>query len=89
MPLHPNYRDDSIVAAQTAALIARGERIFQVFRFSDDDLAHCRALLHLADLPHRARVLDIGCGIGEFALHAQRADLFWTLLNSTEFSWNH
>ena len=84
MPLHPNYRDDSLVAAQTASLIARGERIFQVFRFSDDDGEHCRQLLELFDPPRGAHVLDIGCGIGEFALHMQRPDLWWLLNNCSQ-----
>jgi len=77
------YRDDTFVGEVTAALAAEGQRILQIFRFSEDDAEHVAALAMLARFPVSAHVLDIGCGVGAVAeiMCALRPDLRFTLQN--------
>lgn len=64
-------------------IVARGWKLLQPFRYGHDDEAHIRLLLNVADFPHGAKVLDVGCGVGECAkmMQAQRPDLNFVLLN--------
>ncbi|MEN6540834.1 MAG: methyltransferase domain-containing protein [Mizugakiibacter sp.] len=77
------YSDDAVVAQLTDDLTADGVRLFSFFRMDADDTEHVRAQLEQMALPHSARVLDVGCGVGEFARIAAtlRDDLDFTLLN--------
>lgn len=77
------YQDDTLVGEVTAVLAAEGQRILQIFRFSEDDTEHVAALAALARLPQNAHVLDIGCGVGAVAviMRALRPDLRFTLQN--------
>lgn len=61
----PYHRDGAEVAAMTGALVAAGQRIHQIFRFDDDDVLHVAALLGCARFPAQAKILDVGCGVGE------------------------
>ncbi|NTE96727.1 class I SAM-dependent methyltransferase [Agrobacterium tumefaciens] len=77
------YHDDAQVLELTQEFIAKGKRIFHLFRLHKSDKEHVSALLQLFDLPEGARVLDIGCGVGEVAkiMRDLRPDLHFTLLN--------
>lgn len=77
------YENDALVGEMTVALVAEGQRILQIFRFSEDDAEHVAALATLARFPNSAHVLDIGCGVGAVAeiMHALRPDLSFTLQN--------
>ena len=67
-------------------LAARGWKLLQPFRFGPDDESHIRALLDFAEFPEGARVLDVGCGVGECArlMKLERPDLDFVLLNFSE-----
>jgi phosphoadenosine phosphosulfate reductase len=67
-------------------LAARGWKLLQPFRFGEDDKAHIAFLLAIANFPRNAKVLDIGCGVGECArlMKAARPDLEFVLLNFAE-----
>ena len=64
----------------------RGLDILQPFRFGATDEKHIAVLLEAAQFPSGACVLDVGCGIGACAqaMHEQRPDLVFTLLNFSE-----
>lgn len=65
---------------------ALGWRLLQPYRYGEDDASHVRKLLKIADFDQNAKVLDIGCGIGECArlMKGCRDDLSFTLLNFSE-----
>jgi ubiquinone/menaquinone biosynthesis C-methylase UbiE len=71
------------LAEATAALVAKGETIFQAYRFAPTDEEHLSRLLEWAALPKNASVIDLGCGIGAVTRHWQqvRPDISVTLVN--------
>ena len=64
----------------------KGWRLLQPFRFAKTDEDHIAFLLEVAGFPQGARVLDVGCGVGECArlMKLARPDLSFTLLNFSE-----
>lgn len=76
----------STLDALHGEVMTRGWVLFQPFRFGKDDTAHVDVLLALADFPQGARVLDVGCGIGECArlMKLARPDLDFVLVNFSE-----
>lgn len=60
-----------------------GWKLLQPYRYGETDEAHAQYLLEIARFPVGARVLDVGCGVGECArlMHEIRPDLRFTLLN--------
>lgn len=81
--MHGLYANDSMVAAHTDELTAAGVRLFSFFRMHADDTEHVRQQLEQMNLIHGARILDVGCGVGEFARIATtiRPDIEFVLLN--------
>lgn len=77
------YEDDALVGRLTADLVASGRSIFEIFKLGAIDEEHVAALLRFFHPPHKAHILDAGCGVGEVArlMRAQRPDLSFTLLN--------
>lgn len=77
------YSDDRKVAETTAAIIAAGDRIFEVYRLGRDDQSHVRELLRFMTPLSEARILDAGCGVGAVSdlMLAERPDLSFVLLN--------
>lgn len=77
------YQDDAAVATLTDQLTADNVRLLSFFRMAENDAEHVRQQLEQMSLPHGSRVLDAGCGVGEFARLASaiRPDLQFTLLN--------
>src|SRR5579884_3700201 len=67
--------------------IKSNRRIFQFFRFGQTDLLHVGRLLHWAEFPAKAKVIDMGCGTGEVAriMKGLRKDLSFCLVNLSEF----
>lgn len=84
--MHPIYENDDTVADLTDRLTAAGVRLFSFFRMAGDDAAHVEAILEQLAPRYGGRILDAGCGVGEFARLAaeQRPDLEFTLLNISE-----
>jgi ubiquinone/menaquinone biosynthesis C-methylase UbiE len=76
------YADDAVVKRLTEQLVASGTRVFQIFQ-RGDEREHAAFLLHEMKPPRNARILDVGCGVGEVArlMKAARTDLAFTLLN--------
>ena len=76
------YADDAVVKTLTEQLVASGTRVFQIFQHGDER-EHVAFLLRAMAPPLNARVLDVGCGVGEVAwlMKAARPDLDFTLLN--------
>lgn len=77
------YDDDNEVERLTRQIIGGGQRIFQIFKMAGTDEGHVSALLDIFDPPQSARVLDLGCGVGEVAamIAEMRGDLRFTLAN--------
>lgn len=72
-----------IIDSITPDMVNKGHRVFQIHRFAGDDIAHVERLARWAELPQGARVIDLGCGVGEVAriLNDIRPDLNFTLVN--------
>jgi SAM-dependent methyltransferase len=77
------YPDFNQIDAQTPAALRHGVRLMQSHKYGHSDADHVATLLDFADLPYRGLVVDMGCGIGEFARLASdlRPDLHWDLVN--------
>jgi ubiquinone/menaquinone biosynthesis C-methylase UbiE len=75
--------DVCLIADLTARVVDAGHRIFQIHRFAPTEAAHCLRLLHWADLPTDAQVIDLGSGVGAMAAYWQtaRPDLSFCLVN--------
>lgn len=86
----PNL-SDAVLDAATAALMARGVRVFQGALLAGTEIGHAAALLRLMDPPKGAIVADIGCGIGEVArlMRRVRPDLYFALINRNRFQMAH
>lgn len=61
------YRDEKVIEEMTAEMTNKGHRIFQLYRAAAEDTAHVAHLMKFFDFPTASVVMDIGCGIGEFA----------------------
>jgi SAM-dependent methyltransferase len=75
--------DIKAVDEQTKILLSKGERLFQIHRFAKTDYLHIKRLMGWADIPSGSRIIDMGCGIGEMAIHTPW--YLWTLCNISEF----
>lgn len=77
------YPDFDAIDAQTPTAVALGVRLMQSHKFAYTDRQHVRYLLDYAQFPLHGVVVDMGCGIGEFARLAAeiRPDLKWELVN--------
>ena len=71
------------VEAATRGVVDRGERLLHIHRFADTESGHLARLLQWAEIPPKARVIDLGCGTGEMARQWSRLrpDLDWVLVN--------
>jgi len=71
------------IAHQTQQAVACGHRVFQIHRFAKTDRDHCLRILHWAEIPDGASVLDIGSGVGAVADYWRevRPDLSISLVN--------
>ncbi|MDX0661259.1 methyltransferase domain-containing protein [Sinorhizobium medicae] len=60
--------------------------MLQAFRFGESDRDHVSRLLHWADFPNSARIVDLGAGSGGVAAHmaALRSDLRFCLVDLDE-----
>lgn len=78
--------DFSEIDRHTPAAVAQGIRLMQSHMFRETDALHVDYLMEFADLPFRAVVADMGCGIGEFARLASvyRPDIDWALINLSQ-----
>lgn len=59
--------DLEAVERATVGAVQNGHTILQAHRFAPNDFEHVRRLTLWADLPHDARVVDMGSGVGEVA----------------------
>jgi SAM-dependent methyltransferase len=77
------YGDDAEVGRVTRTLLEHGHSILQSHKLADNDFDHVHALLDCFDPPRKAKVLDVGCGVGVVAdiMADIRPDLRFTLLN--------
>lgn len=75
--------DIAKVEEVTPILYEHGFRILQTYRFAKDDAAHVNKLLGWMSPVHGARVIDMGCGMGEVArlMMQDRPDLEFSLAN--------
>lgn len=81
------YADDAAVGEVTQQVISHsGSRLLQIHRLAADDATHVSKILAFWDLATGAKVLDVGCGVGEFArlAHATRPDIQFTLCNPSQ-----
>lgn len=80
---HPLYRDDAQIGRATMEHLAAGRTIFQMFQFGCTEFQHARRMLDIANPPHDARVLSLGCGVGgmERLWQLARPDLTFELVN--------
>jgi SAM-dependent methyltransferase len=83
---HPLYHDEQLLAAETAKHVRAGRTVFQVWQAAGNERDHSLVVLEALDLPLRARVLSLGCGVGgmERYWQAARPDLRFTLANQSE-----
>jgi len=60
-----------------------GWKLLQPYRYGDTDSDHAKRLLEMAKFPNNARVLDVGCGVGECSklMKEHRPDIDFVLLN--------
>lgn len=81
----PEY--EARIATATQAALAVGQRTLQLFRLGETEAENASALLKMCDFQIGAKVLDVGCGVGEVAkfFKAERPDLDIHLLNNNEF----
>lgn len=75
------------IASATQKVLAQGHRVLQIFRLAETERGHLEKLLELCAFPEGARVLDMGCGVGEVAKVFQdiRPDLSFVLLNNNAY----
>lgn len=71
---------------KTPEMVESGVRLFQIHRFGKDDTDHVKMVGSWANIPLYARVIDMGCGIGEFStlLSKYRPDIKFTLVNISD-----
>jgi SAM-dependent methyltransferase len=83
MSFNPPLKDTSAIDAATPGALASGHRLFMSHMFADTDEGQVQYLLDRLDAPKYSHVVDMGCGVGEFARIASllRPDLHWTLVN--------
>lgn len=72
-----------IVEQQTIALFNQGCKLLHIHRFDSDDELHIGKLLSWADFPYKAKIADLGSGVGEVAklMQQERIDLSFYLVN--------
>ena len=60
-----------------------GVRVLQIYRFAKTDFEHIRRLLIWMEPPLNAKIIDLGCGVGEVSnvMNFIRPDLTFTLVN--------
>lgn len=65
------------------AIAATNSKLLQIHRFSCWDDVHAKTLLEIFNPKPNARIVDVGCGVGELAelMSVQRPDLQFTLIN--------
>lgn len=70
----------------TPGLYDAGQRVLQIYSFADTDAGHAGKLLDWMAPPQGARVIDLGCGVGEVArlMQETRPDLNFTLVNLSD-----
>lgn len=75
--------DLSAVECVTPALWGAGFKILQTYRFADGEFNHVDRLLGWLDPVPGARIIDLGCGVGEVArlIRLIRPDVGFTLVN--------
>lgn len=73
------------VAEITEAFINRNHRVFQIYWLDKTLEGHIAKLLEFYDPPVGAKIVDLGCGIGEVArlMKQKRPDLDFVLLNKS------
>jgi ubiquinone/menaquinone biosynthesis C-methylase UbiE len=78
--------DTSIIDSVTGTLVANGHRVFQIHRFAENEFTHVSRLERWAEFPLNAKVIDLGCGVGEVSKIMQeiRKDMTFTLVNISE-----
>lgn len=71
----------------TKVLVESGQYILQAHRFGLDEIDHALKLLHWANIPHGAKVVDLGSGTGAVASiwSKFRGDLSFCLVNLSKF----
>ena len=76
-------KDFAQIDKVTPIAVQQGVRLMQSHIFGYNDRDHVEFLMEFANLPLDAVVVDMGCGIGEFAKIAsiKRPDLHWKLVN--------
>ena len=72
-----------LIDSMTPDMVKSGHKVFQIHRFAGDERSHVERLERWAEFPKDARVIDLGCGVGEVAriLNDIRPDLSFTLVN--------
>jgi ubiquinone/menaquinone biosynthesis C-methylase UbiE len=76
-----------VINESTKALVGSGQFILQAHRFGDTEVEHAKKLLHWADIPPGAAVVDLGSGTGAvpYIWSKIRDDLSFCLVNLSEF----
>lgn len=73
----------SAIDELTPSLWDSGRKLLQTYRFAHNDVEHVRRLLIWLDPAFGAKIIDMGCGVGEVAriMRSMRQDLQFTLVN--------
>tara|TARA_R110000803_G_scaffold208543_1_gene277284 strand:+ start:1609 stop:2250 length:642 start_codon:yes stop_codon:yes gene_type:complete len=74
------------LAVITDDFVGKNIKVFQIHRFANGEFDHVERLERWAELPHGARVADLGCGVGEVSriFKEIRPDLSFCLVNISE-----
>ena len=75
--------DLRLIESLTPGMVAAGHKVFQFYRFADNESSHVARLERWAEFPLGAKVIDLGCGTGEVArlMVGFRPDISFTLVN--------
>lgn len=82
---------EDFITEATKKAMSVGNRVFQIFQFGNTEASHCQKLLEWMNPKTDAKILDVGCGVGEVAriMKSLSPGLSFTLLCNNIFQLSH